>query len=391
MIRAALALALACTAMAALAGPLTPPAGAVSSTGKTTDQLEPRTIINAQNTPGDAGNTFVISRPGSYYLTGDVTGESSKNGIRVTSPGVTIDLNGFTLRGVPNSGIGIRAVAADGLVIKNGRISNWGEEGVFASLANGTYADVSAENNGLEGFIVGSDAIVLRCRAIGNGDDGITATNRARIVDFIAHGNTGDGIDAGNGSIASGCVATENGRGFDLALGSIAEDCVASDNQGDGFELSSDSTIVDSVARNNGRFGIGLSSDSVVERCNISGNDAAGIRAGFDCSILNNIIYRNKNSAAPGTPVTAGIQLIGQSNRVEGNRLLDNDVGIRATDSFNLIISNTFRTHIAAFDLINTTNTVGTIVSATQIPSFTGNTAASSGVGTTDPMANLIY
>ena len=31
---------------------------------KSLDQIEPRTIVNAVNTPGDAGDMFVISQPG---------------------------------------------------------------------------------------------------------------------------------------------------------------------------------------------------------------------------------------------------------------------------------------------------------------------------------------
>ena len=61
---------------------------------KTLDQVEARTIINAANTPGDANNTFIISQAGSYYLTGNITGESGKNGISIQAEDVTLDLNG---------------------------------------------------------------------------------------------------------------------------------------------------------------------------------------------------------------------------------------------------------------------------------------------------------
>ncbi|MCC6970990.1 MAG: hypothetical protein IT434_12295 [Phycisphaerales bacterium] len=56
------------------AGPLDPPAGAVSSTYKTLAEVEPRIAINATNTPGDGANKYVISLPGSYYLTADIVG-----------------------------------------------------------------------------------------------------------------------------------------------------------------------------------------------------------------------------------------------------------------------------------------------------------------------------
>lgn len=65
-----------------LAGPIVPPAGPVSSSYKTLTQIEPRTIINAANTPGDADSTFRIAQSGSYYLTGNVTGAAARSASR---------------------------------------------------------------------------------------------------------------------------------------------------------------------------------------------------------------------------------------------------------------------------------------------------------------------
>ena len=54
-----------------LAASLTPP-GAPAPTMKSLAQIEPRTAVNAANTPGDAGNLFIISNSGSYYLAANV-------------------------------------------------------------------------------------------------------------------------------------------------------------------------------------------------------------------------------------------------------------------------------------------------------------------------------
>ena len=77
-------------------GPLTPP-GTPAPTMKALDQVEPRTIVNVANTPGDATNSFIITKAGSYYLTSNLTGETGKNGIAVQADNVTIDLNGFAV------------------------------------------------------------------------------------------------------------------------------------------------------------------------------------------------------------------------------------------------------------------------------------------------------
>ena len=104
---ALIAATLVAAAIVSLAGPLSPPAGSVTSTYKTLTETEPRIAINAVNTPGDIDSLFKITQPGSYYLTGDITGVSGKSGIEIGAPGVTIDLMGFDVQGVAGSSNGI--------------------------------------------------------------------------------------------------------------------------------------------------------------------------------------------------------------------------------------------------------------------------------------------
>ncbi|NJO35687.1 MAG: hypothetical protein HC869_24025, partial [Rhodospirillales bacterium] len=90
------------------AGSLTPPPGPIAPTSKALSEVEPRIAINATNTPGDAASQFIISQPGSYYLTGNITGEQFKNWhSRSRAPKVSIDLMGYSLIGVLQSQDGI--------------------------------------------------------------------------------------------------------------------------------------------------------------------------------------------------------------------------------------------------------------------------------------------
>src|SRR4051794_30032159 len=83
-------------------GSLTPPA-APTPTMKTLDQLEARMPVDTTHTPGNATTLFILTQPGSYYLTSNLTGVSGQHGITINADNVTLDLNGFVLVGPGNS------------------------------------------------------------------------------------------------------------------------------------------------------------------------------------------------------------------------------------------------------------------------------------------------
>lgn len=101
-----------------VAGNLNPPAGPVAPVMLPLDQIEPRTPISAL--------PFTINQCGSYFLTNCLTGVAGAHGISVQADDVTIDLNGFTLSGVPGSLDGINvSVPSPNVKIENGNINDW--------------------------------------------------------------------------------------------------------------------------------------------------------------------------------------------------------------------------------------------------------------------------
>jgi len=164
---------------AVMAGDLNPPPGPVMPTMTRLDRLEPRRCLN--DLPGSADAVHVISSPGQYYLSSDIVGQPGKHGIHVLSGGsVSIDLNGFSLHGVPGSFDAINADGAgqgDGTKISTAQdhnssrsnktasvISNW--DGSGFSCTNYESAEVSGLNiencAGYGTFVAGTTRIVHR-------------------------------------------------------------------------------------------------------------------------------------------------------------------------------------------------------------------------------------
>ncbi len=116
---------LALPALALAQGSLTP-AAAPAPTMRTLTQIEPRTPLES-GVPGvtvAANGGFVISAPGSYFLTANLA-VSSGSGIEITASNVTLDLSGFTISSTasPNAGFAIAvANAQQGITIRNGHI-----------------------------------------------------------------------------------------------------------------------------------------------------------------------------------------------------------------------------------------------------------------------------
>src|SRR3954471_5692277 len=161
-------------------GPLTPP-GPPTPTIKTLDQVEPR--IDVLKLPGDGANKYIISQSGSYYLSGNITGDAFKTGIFVNASGVTMDLNGFTIRGVPNAFSGILCGSGvSRIAIVNGTIANWPLDGIDGGLSLSMRLE--------------------KLTATANGNSSIRAgirTGQAAVVrDCVAMSNTGHGFRSGD-------------------------------------------------------------------------------------------------------------------------------------------------------------------------------------------------
>ncbi|TVQ64502.1 MAG: right-handed parallel beta-helix repeat-containing protein [Phycisphaerales bacterium] len=308
----------------ARAGELDPPAGPIAPTMKRLDEVEPRTPIGPDTTPGIASNaTYQITESGSYYLTGDVLGETGKHGILVSSSAayVVINLNGFTLLGESGSFAGIFSQASR-IVVRDGQIRGWGARGINGTNTSVTLEDLLVEgnllggasggvnvasrarrcaflNNSGWGLNVGIGSVVESVRAEGNtpaasigaAGDGIIVRADSLVERCIARNNAGDGVRGDNGYTARMTTSAGNaGHGFSAggapsdpgtpnfnAAPVTVETCDARDNTKDGFNLGDGSIAIGCRSMDNSQSGFASGDSTVLQECVASGNGQIGI------------------------------------------------------------------------------------------------------------------
>lgn len=345
------------------AGPLTPPVGPIASTHKTLSEVEPRIPIDATNTPGTATASFRITQPGSYYLTGNITGASGKAGIEVNTNNVTIDLGGYTLQGVAGSLAGITHTAAvtQAVTVRNGIVRDWAGSGVDLAVSNDVSGslieNILAVANGSFGIRCGRGGIIRNCTATdhtGASSFAFVAYNESIIESCTANANR-VGYSVGINSRVTNCSATSNSSlGFTLQGGIVFTNCISAANQGSGFNQSGSGaglTYIHCQALNNASDGFSVQSAVFLE-CTASGNGTVGTTG-------------------------AGIRISNIDARVDGCTLVGNDLGLVATGGC-LIVRNSASGNTTKFSLTGT-NTVGPIITATGT------------ITSTNPWANFEY
>lgn len=190
---AALATLNACLSTVHAQGSLTP-TGAPGMTMKSLAQIEPRTDIMALG--GDLNNLHIITSPGSYYLTTNLTLVASKNGISVQANNVTIDLNGFSVLGVPSSNNGIDLPNNQtNLVVRNGTITGTAFYGISADTAYySTFENLTISKNLILGIDAGRYALVRNCFVVTNSGDGLYFKSHCTVENCTVSQNGGAGI-----------------------------------------------------------------------------------------------------------------------------------------------------------------------------------------------------
>lgn len=388
--------------------PLGPPGPTMRTLDQIDAKLEKRTPISSL--------PFNITQPGSYYLTGNLTGVSGQSGVTVSTSDVTIDLNGFALTGVAGSIHGIEANAPSNVAICNGTIRNWGGSGIFAQpTSNSQFQNLRLSNNAEFGILGGPGSAIKNCVARENGESGIYVLPGSTIAHCTAEGNGRSGFFGNNSTgNVSHCSATGNGEDG-ISAGTVT-DCDAFDNGGSGIRATTvigcttrdnestgiiANTVTSSSAHSNGNAGINA---SMVTNCRASSNSLDGIVSPtvIGCTAIQNnrhgirVGAMAKDNVCTGNGANgdgAGIHFSGDGVRIEGNNCYDNDWGIQSLPGTNgFIVRNSARGNSgtatnpgasASYDFDRATNTYG--------PVITVNGDMSANAATSHPGANIQY
>jgi hypothetical protein len=302
-------------------GPLAPP-GAPAPTMKTLQQIEPRTEINATNTPGDADSVYKITQPGSYYLTGNATGASAKMGIEIAvaagGASVTIDLGGFELVGVAGSldGISVTVAGSRNITVRNGTVRGFGGDGInLNSSQNNQLTDLRVQSNGGKGINAGSNSRIDGCTAQSN-VVGIATGSGCTVNQCTALSNTGTGITAFNSTLAH-CSAFSNGQfGINASSGTTVTDCAAGWNTSTGI-FADGCTVTRCTSRGNGGDGITNSHGSILD-CTVNENTGNGINGGLSTPVRGCTAYLNSADGIHATVASIVTDCTATSNGGDG-------------------------------------------------------------------------
>lgn len=271
-----LAAAFFCAPSAFSQGPLTPPSGTPAPVMKSLDQLEPRTPI-----PAAGPFPYTISQSGSYYLTGNITGNT--DALVVDAADVAIDLNGFTITGTSGTPRAVSTTAnARRLSVKNGTILQGGAGIDAVSVVGVEMLDVTGVKvTDCTGPAIrgGSNCRISGCSIRGGSGTthGINVGLSASIRDTGVVLTTGIGILTNNGSSLTGCVVSGGNSGIVTGDHAILSDCRVSGT---------------------GTYGITAGAGAVIERCVVSGITAGGssqaaIQAGSSSRITDSVARLN--------------------------------------------------------------------------------------------------
>jgi hypothetical protein len=176
--------------------------------------------------PGDApGFPVTLTKAGSYRLGSNLRVPAGETGIKIDARRVSIDLNGFQIRGVSGARFGIFG-SSDSATIRNGTIAGFARGGIAGTGKFWMIKQMRVVDNGRTGIRCDEACIVERSVVARNGLNGIEMGSGIVLGNTIAD-NVGFGIQGAEGGEGVGFgdnTLSENAGGAAVQIaGGVAE------------------------------------------------------------------------------------------------------------------------------------------------------------------------
>lgn len=305
----------------------------------------------------------VISSPGTYVLTKDISGGGSP-AIWIQSSDVIFDGNGHTIDGTGASGsFGILVNGRDSVsrvTVKNVKLTDWHYGLYFKGVSNGQISGVTASHNNNAGICLAysSNNQVTGCTSTGN-EHGI-------LLSFASSYNTLTGNTASSNSDSGVYVASTSSTVYDTTGNQINGNTMNGNYQGVYVVFSNGNSFSDNSINNNSDYGIfadyasgtsmirntisasGQSGVVLYEArgCTISGNTATGntdYGIWLSCSSGNTMSGNTLSNNKGGIALLGDETLTSDRNIVNGNRITDNrEAGLFLCRSSGNTITNNY-------------------------------------------------
>lgn len=221
--------------------------------------------------------------------------------------------------------------------------------------AEADFEECSACSNASGGYFIASAGTAVGCVALGNGFGfrvgGVDFTTlqvyygNTALRHCVAAFNSGDGMLIGRDAVVRACLAIGNIAGFNVETNGIISRCFGRTNESAAILVKDNGQVTDSLAAGNWR-GIVGNFRGAITRSSSSGNREFGIMVGNSVSsragagvIRDCIAAHNRTGAEMGK----GIYAEGIGSRVEGNHAILNGYGLVANLIFsgsNLVVRN---------------------------------------------------
>lgn len=220
-----------------------------------------------------AGFPVSIVSSGSYRLTSNLIAPNANTTlVSITGSGVSLDLNGFMIRGMsayggaptttctnPGSGEGVNGTGGD-VVVSNGHVIGMGSTGVNLGGPNSRVERVTVEDCCGNGIAIGIGSLAHESVVARNFLNGIIAGAASRVSACIAYDNGGSGVTSFPGAtrlVVDGCLAAENGvDGISAGDRSLVRGSLSSSNHDDGIATGSHGQVLESNTVGNSDRGI---------------------------------------------------------------------------------------------------------------------------------------